>query len=189
MSNLNNSIDQVCGCLYVMPVEQNHIHKGCLFESSGILPSLAYGEKSISRIVTPLENYIHFMNLSLASEGGTLSIKLIEDVTILTPGTLAIPTPYKNLNRNSTNTIETLIYRSPTYSGGTTLRTFPIHGSTTNQAVSNGSFVESANTSIVLKNGQTDYILEVENIDQDEDTAYNIGLVNIICESAVGLVE
>jgi hypothetical protein len=161
--------------------------QGCIFSSSVVIPSLEFGGIIRNRIHSAVNRFTHFKSLLFSLEGGSCSIKIYRDVTVNDAGT-EIPNIYKNINHVSTNTPETKGFQNSTYSSADLFRTVIAHGSSSNQAVSGTSFVQLAYDSLTCKK-DNDYFLEIQNIDEDQKTAYLINIIGTIYEVNYALLE
>lgn len=106
--------------------------------------------------------------------------------TITVNGTIG--PPYINFNHNSENTAQTTIYSGAEYTGGLTVRTFVVHGNTSPLSSLSGSYIDLNYKTLVTKTNNESYIIEVENIDENSDTAYNLLLSSVLSEHDTGLI-
>lgn len=161
--------------------------RGCGFQSSVVIPSLTFGSIVRNRIHSSATKYTHFKSLLFSLEGGTCSIKIYRDAVVDTVGTL-VPNVYKNMNHNSSVTATTLGYTGSTYSSATLFKSIVAHGDTTAVSSMGTGFTELAYETLVCKKDE-DYFIEIENIDQNSDTAYFINIIGTIFELDYGIEE
>ena len=167
-------VENVTNSLVTIPTEHAAIHRGYAYSAVAYTASLAFGGKIIYRFVTPITLYPHVKSWVVSTKGASLKASLIKNPTILTQGT-----PQDiicQLNHNSSTIAKSKIYTGATYSGGSICDFIIVHGN----ADPNGrnstasSFSPTDYFEYVFVNGEQDYILEIENIDTDENTAYEI---------------
>lgn len=178
-------------CIKSHTEDEINILLGKMFVSSNVYDSLSFGEKIVARFKTPtIESgkfaYIKYLNVS--AQGATLKITMKRNVTILTPGIFT--DSLVNLNNNSSNTAQSKVYGSigedvVTYSGGTQIIVYAIHGSTTPTSFVGGTTPLIGITQQVTKPGEEN-IIEIENVDPIEDTAYRIGIIDYVLEDDIG---
>jgi len=150
--------------------------------------SLVHGAKLKYRFVGPSTKYAHLKGIQISAEKATIKVSLIKDVTITGNGTI-IDNAIQNLNHNSSNLTESSVYNNTvTYSGGTVWCNTVVHGNSTNQSSSSGQFIQLDFLEYVTKSEGENYIIEIENIDESENTAYNINLNMFFYEEARGLI-
>lgn len=184
---LNNRLENVTNSLVTISTEHTAIHKGYAYIANSIIPSLAYEEKAVFNFISPLTLFPHIKGLSLSLTGATCKASIIEDSTITLAGIKQ--DIIHRLNINSTVESDSKIYLGAEYNGGRAHDTVVVHGSTSvsGKTMSAGNFIPTDYFEYVLKNGNTDYIFEIENIDTDENTAYNIQVRLFFYEEPTGI--
>lgn len=157
------------------------INNGRMYQAGNDYPSLAFGNKIIAVYQTPIGYKTHIKDLRVSAEGATLKVSLINGVTYNPTGNGLDITEYiRNLNDNyptyhMENYEHGKIYIGVSnYSGGYLWKRLIVHGSTTNQSVGSGDVSDLADVELITKNDGTFNVLEIENIDEGLDTAYNI---------------
>lgn len=184
---LNNRLENVTNSLVTISTEHTAIHKGYAYIANAIIPSLVFGGKVIFNFITPLTLFPHIKGLSVSLAGATCKASIIEDSTILTGG--VIQDIIHRLNINSSIESDSEIYLGATYSGGKAHDTVVIHGSTSvnGKETNSNSFIPTDYFEYILKNGNANYIFEIENICPDENTAYNIQVRLFFYEEPIGI--
>lgn len=157
------------------------INNGKMYQAGNDYVSLGFGEKIITVYKTPVGRKTHIKDLRLSAEGATLKASLFNGVTYNPSGNGTDITAYiRNLNDNyPTYDMENYengkIYIGVNnYSGGYLWKRLMVHGSTTNQSTGSGDISDFAVVELITKNDGSYNVLEIENVDEGEDTAYNI---------------
>ena len=185
---LNNRLENVTNSLVTIGTEHSAIHKGYAYVAQYNIPELEYGEKTIFMYVSPLTLFTHIKGISMSLQGATCKASIIEDSTMLTSGVLQTDLIHK-LNLNSTNEAQSKIYLGATYENGKTHDSIIVHASTevSGKSSSSGEFNPQEYFEYVMKNNNTKYFYEIENICPEENTAYNIQTRFLFYEEPVGI--
>ena len=112
---------------------------------------------------TPLQKYVHLKNLAVKVKGGNAKVEFLKDVTVTVDTGASVDIVQQN--HNSTNTAETTIKASPTFTGGTALKTMRALADATNQSVTSSSFSLSDTQEIVTKNNEEYYVIRITNLE------------------------
>lgn len=187
-SEIRNIMDPITGNLRNTNSDHSAIHAGegnCLHL---YLATLAAEGVQRWRIKGPTAKFAHIKGIQISAQGAPLVARLIKDMTITNTGTI-VENCIANLNDNIDLEAETKVYDSGvTYTGGTVWCSTVIQGSSTNQAISSGSFIQNDNLEYVTKDGDTDYVLEIENLDgSDEANFINVNM--FFYEETRGLIS
>lgn len=136
--------------------------------------SLAAEAKQIYRIKGPTTLFAHVKNIEVSGAGATVAVRLVRSTVaspiVITDAGDEIVGAIQNLNDNATNIPQSKVYdTSVAYTGGEVWCEKIAHGDTDasgNKNVQSGaSFVQNPNLEYVTKDGDTDYIFEIENLD------------------------
>jgi len=191
---LNSAQEEITNGLNTINSDHAAIHKGIGFCMHLYYASLAYNVKKVYRFKGPTYLYAHIKSIQVTAEGATISIKLIRNAVITNAGT-EVANAIQNLNDNSIVTPQSKIYDSSvTYTGGTIWCQVIVHGDTTgvgvdaNKSRGSGSFTQNDYLEYVTKSGNTDYILEIENIDIKNNPALGISINMFFYEEECGIV-
>jgi hypothetical protein len=138
--------------------------------------SLAAEGKQVYRFKGPDTLYAHIKGIEVSGQGASCAVRLIRNATITDAG-VEVEGAIQNLNDNSDVEPESKVYDSNvTYTGGTVWCEKIIHGDTDGTGVkkvqSGASFVQNVNLEYVTKSEGTDYILEIENLDDTNELAH-----------------
>ena len=179
--------------------DHSAIHRGFGYCKHLYFEELGFGAKKIYRITSPDTLFMHIKSIQVGLIGATCSVKLMRGTTAnpLTITNAGIEEPCAcNLNDNSMMTAQSKFYDGTVeYTGGETWCEVIVRGSTsaeTKQASSQqeaGQFVQSDYLEYITKDGETEYILEIENIDSEESTAYDITVDMFYYEEPQGLID
>lgn len=183
--NLNKSVctEDNSYSLKTINYDRYLINNGRMYQAGNDYVSLGFGEKIITVYKTPVGRKTHIKDLRISAEGATLKVSLFNGVTYnSSENGIDITSYIRNLNDNyMTYDMENYehgkIYIGVTnYSDGYLWKRLIIHGSTTNQSIGSGDVSDFADVELITKNDGTYNVLEIENIDEGEDTAYNISI-------------
>lgn len=184
-----SSYDDFTKSKKTIDTDHYYIHKGLGYCIHNYTALLAFGDKLIYRYVSPLTKYAHIKNIQVSSENATIKVTLKRGIVITGAGTL-VTDSINNLNDNVENESGSKLYNgSVTYTGGTEWCSIVVHGGSTNQSSTSNTFVQSGETEYIAKNNETDYIIEIENIDEAEKTANNINLNMFLYEEERGYID
>jgi len=192
MSNiLDTAFDPINKGFKNISTDHSNIHKGIAYMTNLHIDNLQAQNKKIYRIQAPLIKYTHFKNFRITSEGATIKINLIKDVTITSLG--ADLDAINNLNHNSNIDADTKFFENSTYTNGTIWREIFIYADTSGTGPNvlriTGEFFETEYLEHITKNNNENYIIEVENIDVKDNIALNISIDIFFYESPIGFVE
>jgi hypothetical protein len=127
--------------------------------------SLAGGAVKSYRYNSPETLFAHIKGIQVAQIGSTIQVELIKNAVITVPGEDVVDA-IKNLNDNNARTAQSRLYDSNVaFTGGEIWCSIIVHGSSTNQSSSSGSFIQSDNLEYVTKNNNTDYIIRIKNLE------------------------
>lgn len=160
---------------------------GNVYTSSNIYDPLTFGNSYITRLVTPnlTNKCVHVKSIFVGVEGASIKITLYNNVSI-TSGGFLVPNAFKQQNKNSSKIAGTKIYTSIPGNliefTGDSRRAKIIYGNTSPLSVASGTTQNIVGMEIVTM-PNTDYILTIENVDQNEDTAYFINVITTILEN------
>ena len=143
--------------------------------------SIAPEAKHIYRFKGPTTLYAHIKGMEVSGQGATVAVRLIKRATITVAGT-EITGAIQNLNDNAEVEPQSKVYDTNVeYTGGIVWCQKLAHGNTDssgNKNIQSGaSFVQNPNTEYVTKSGDTDYIIEIENLDDNNSLVHlNVNL-------------
>ena len=187
-SNLGGTIEELTNGVETILTDHALIHHGRGISLYLYTSTLAFEGKVIYRFTGPTTKYAHIKGIQLSAENATIQATLKKGVTISVAGSDVSSTYLTNNNDNSTYTPESKLYTGSSYTGGSTWAgPIIVHGSSTNQIGSSSNFISNDYIEFVTKSSGTEYIIEIENIDEDEDTADNILLSMFFYEEDDGL--
>lgn len=163
------------------------IHKGYgygfnIFESA--LAGQAVSEYSFK---APEKHYVHLKNIVIVTKGGNVKVEILKGVTVTADEGTAVS--LNQLNDNSSNTADTTIKASPTYSGGTVWKTAIALADATNQTVGVGSFSLNPNQELVSKNNDEYYVIKITNLEADVIDAIDVTLDGFLYEEPKGFSD
>ncbi len=178
--------------------DHSAIHRGYGYCRHLYFEELLFGSKKIYRITSPETLFMHIKSLQIGLIGATCSAKLIRGTTanplVITNAGTEEPKS-TNLNDNSSNMPQSKFYDGTvTYTGGEVWCEVVVRGSTseeTKQASAQqtaGQFIQNDYLEYVSKDNNTEYILEIENIDSEENTAFDITIDMFYYEEPKGLI-
>jgi hypothetical protein len=149
--------------------DHSAVHYGLGFCAHLYLASLAASATQVYRFKGPTDLFAHLKSLEVAGQGATCAFRIYRGVTLTANGTL-VSGAIQNLNDNSPVEPESELYNGTvTYSAATLWCEKIFHGSTDssgNKNIQSGaSFVQNPNLEYVTKDGDTDYVIEIENLD------------------------
>ena len=173
--------------LRTVNTDHGAIHSGWGFCAHLYHASLATTARQVYRFKGPTTLYAHIKSIQAGVIGETITVKLIKDPTITNAGTI-IADALQNLNHNATQTAQSALYDGGvTYTGGTTWCEVIVRGSTSGgiQVKASSTFVQSDYLEYVTRDGDTDYILEIENI--GTATAEDISIDIFFYEEPLGI--
>jgi hypothetical protein len=180
--------EEITGGMKSINTDHGLIHQGYGYCVSLYLASLAPNAFKRYRFKGPTTLYAHIKAIQLSLIGSTVSAKLIKNPVITNAG-VEITDAINNLNDNSTSVAQSKFYDSAvTYTGGTVWCRVIVNGSTTAQSSSGGSFIQNDNLEYISKKNDTDYIIELQNLD-NSDTALHLNLSMFYYEEPNGLAE
>jgi len=186
-------MEQLTGGFPNINTDHKLIHDGYGMCASLYYASLAAEASEIYRFKGPNTLYAHIKSIKVNAQGAPLKVELIRGttanpLTITTAGT-EVSGSIQNLNDNSDVVAESKLYNgSVAYTGGEVWCSLVVNGSTTRQSVSGGNFSQSENQEYVTKDGETDYILKITNLD-GSDAATHIGIAMFFYEETQGLAS
>jgi len=160
------------GGVEVINTDHSAIHKdyGII---AGDYFTLTNGATKKYCLTTPESLFPHIKNIVLNALGGSCKIEIFSgaDVTVNTGTAILLYNP----NLAGSNTPESTIKASPTYTGGALcLPPVVVMADSTNQTVASASFVQSANQEFVFEK-DTQYIIVVTNLTTDTiDVTWNL---------------
>ena len=170
------------------------IHLGWGFNIHIYETSLEFGAKKIYRFKGPSTLYAHIKSIQAGCTGATVRAKIIKDATITGNGT--IREALRNLNHNATQTAESEIYDGAvTYTGGITWAEVILRGFTSDSGKfapsqqNAGEFIQNDYLEYVTKTNNENYIIEIENIDSEESTAFDLTLDFFFYEEPLGITN
>lgn len=170
------------------------IHLGIGFCLHLYHDSLAQGAHKIYRFKGPSTLFAHIKSIQLSAEGATLLAKLVKGATITNLGT-ELTDCICNLNDNSLITPQSKVFdESVAYTGGITWCSAIAHGDTTgtgvdaNRSRSSGEFIQSDYLEYVTKSNDTDYVIDIKNIDTKDNPALNISVDMFFYEENQGII-
>jgi hypothetical protein len=196
---LTTAKEQITNGLISTNSDHSAIHRGFGYCKHLFFGELAFGAKKIYRITSPETLFMHIKSIQVGLIGATCAARLVKGTAenpLVITNTGTLESPSWNLNDNSPMTPQSKWYDGTVeYTGGQTWCEVVVRGFTTadtKQAPSNqtaGEFIQSDYLEYVTKNNNTEYILEVENIDHEENTAYDITIDMFYYEEPQGLIE
>jgi hypothetical protein len=160
------------------------IHQGYGFSFSTYISLSSSGVKTFC-LTSPADLFIHLKNINIQTLGASIKMELLidADVTVNT-GTVV---PLNNLNHNSTYTADSSIRESPTFTGGTVVRTIYALADSTNQITGTATFNANENQEYVTKDGGEQYIIRITNLSSSDATV--VALDGFMYEEGQGLVS
>lgn len=183
--------EEITKGIKVINTDHAAIHDGIGMCASLYLPTLAPAAIQNYRYKGPTSLFAHIKSIQVNGQGSALKVELIRStvaspIVITNVGT-EIVGAIQNLNDNSDKVPESKLYDSGiVFTGGANWCSVIVNGSSTNQAVTGGSFAQGENQEYVTKDGDTDYILKITNLD-GSDTASYIGVNMFFYEEPQGL--
>lgn len=192
-TTINNTIESVTGGIKSINTDHANIHEGQGFGFYQIADTLAYGEFKRFRFKAPTTKYAHIKGIQIVSESATCRLRIKHSVTIVNPGYL-INNVFVNKNHNSSNVPQSKCYghsvENPlSYTGGVIWAAVTIPGNADKKTNNSGNFSQVDFDELVTKSSGEEYIIEVENIDQDESTAENVSINFFFYEEESGSSE
>lgn len=177
MDRLDQYTEGITHGVKVVNTDHSAIHYEMGYCVHLYLASLAPNAKKIYRFKGPTTLFAHIKSIQVNAQGSALSVKLIKNPTITNAGT-EITGSINNLNDNSILTAQSKFYDGTVaYTGGTVWCQVVVNGASTSQSSSGGSFIQNENLEYVTKDGDTDYILELQNLDNSDTAIYiNVNL-------------
>jgi hypothetical protein len=181
LNTLYNASNNGYEAFKIFDIDRCMINNGLMFQTGNIYTSLAFGEHITTVWKCPIGRKTHIKNLVITSEGATLSGIMKTGITFDENDGIDITSQIRNTNENFPNYSEQKyqtgkLFANATYSGGEIWKPIVIHGSTTNQSTSGGSYSDFADIELVTKDDGSYSVLDIENIDEDGDTAYAINV-------------
>lgn len=184
--------DNITKALQSTNSDHTAIHKGYGYCAHLYFEELEHGDKKRYRWKGPEHLYCHIKSIQVGCIGATVSAKIIKDVTITNDGTKE--DCLCNLNHNADIPAKSEIYDGNVeYSGGKTWCEVIVRGFTseeTKQAPAQqtaGQFIQNDYIEYVTKNGEEEYIIEIENIDVEENTAFDLTIDLFFYEEPEGI--
>lgn len=191
---LEDALELITRGISITASDHGDIHRGRGYCASLHHASLGKGDKKIYRFKAPTDKYAHIKSIQAKTQGATIMVKLIKGATITQGGTLE--DVISNLNDNSGNGAQSKLYDGNVeYTGGSTWFKIVAHGDKSGagaesiKAMSHSSFIQSDYIEYVTKSEDTNYILEIENIDSKENAATDITIDMFFFELTGGIIK
>ena len=160
------------------------IHMGYGFSFATIINTLTGSGTKAYCWTAPSTKYCHLKNVNIQTLGSSIQVDILSGASV-TVNTGAL-IPINNLNDNSTTTAQSTIRESPTYTGGTSIRTLYALADSTNQTVGNANFNANPNEEFVTKNEEEQYIILVTNLTAN---ATIVSIEAFMYEESTGIVS
>lgn len=131
------------------------VHDGKVFEITGSMTIT--GTTTFKLLGAVKDARVKLLNYFIRSNQGLVEIRLVEEPTVTDNGT---PTTAINRNRNFSNVSDTLVYTSPTSSGGSVIYSSRLHD------VGGGAHIQGGDAempSIFVLKDNTNYVFEIYN--------------------------
>ncbi len=119
--DIPTAMDTFTGAVGVINEPHLMVHRGNVFHVSGKITALANGASHDFLVAVPAATFPHFNAVRMHYGGGNVDLLVYENPTVTVPGSVLSSF---NVNRNSSNTPDTVITSAPTTSAvGTLLAT------------------------------------------------------------------
>lgn len=138
------------------------IHKGYGYSFSFIINPLAGSGTAEYCLTAPSTRYIHLKNVNIQTLGSSIKVEILKDPTVTVNTGTAVS--INNLNHNSTNTASSTLKASPTYTGGTVVRTVYALSDSTNQVTGYANINDNVNQEFITKSDNEQYIIKITNL-------------------------
>ena len=161
--------DGVSGAQATITTDRLDIHSGVGFTASSY-DVMTTGEVVVFCFTTPTVNYVHFKNIHIKTLGGSVKVEILKGADVTANAGTALPV--LNMNHVSDNAGTVTVKLAPTYTGGTVWFDAYSLADVTNQSTGIGSFTQSDNKELVMKNGGEQYIFVITNLETENVPFY-----------------
>ena len=161
--------DGVSDAQITISTDRAWIHWGVGFTASSY-DVMTTGEVVVYCFTTPTLNYVHFKNIHIQTLGGSVKVEILKGADVTANAGTALPV--LNMNHVSDNAGTVTVKLAPTYTGGTVWFDTYSLADATNQSTGIGSFTQSDNKELVMKNGGEQYIFVITNLETENVPFY-----------------